>query len=136
MESIALDMGIQSMGNQSMGNQSGLNLDADFIASLRNYHWPGNVRELRNVLERNLILAKRGEDITFPEQGGSSNKQWDTNLEFPSNGQTIDDVVDDARRSLVKEALRRAGGRRKEAAQSLGVSRHVLFRLMKRLDID
>ncbi len=126
LDSIAHDMGVQS----------GLKLDKDFILSLKNYHWPGNVRELRNVLERSLILAKRGERLTFPEQGGAQNTQWETNLEFPGAGQTIDDVIDDARRNLIKEALRRAKGRRKEAAESLGVSRHVLFRLMKRLSIE
>jgi transcriptional regulator with GAF, ATPase, and Fis domain len=30
------------------------------VKQLRGYHWPGNVRELRNVVERAVILARRG----------------------------------------------------------------------------
>ena len=35
-------------------------LSADAIDALGRYHWPGNLRELRNVLERGVLLSRRG----------------------------------------------------------------------------
>ena len=36
-------------------------LTPDAIALMQDYQWPGNVRELRNVMERLVLLARRGE---------------------------------------------------------------------------
>ena len=36
-------------------------LTADAIALMQEYSWPGNIRELRNVIERVVLLARRGD---------------------------------------------------------------------------
>jgi DNA-binding NtrC family response regulator len=36
-------------------------LTADAVALMQEYPWPGNIRELRNVIERVVLLARRGD---------------------------------------------------------------------------
>jgi DNA-binding NtrC family response regulator len=36
-------------------------LTADAIALMQDYSWPGNIRELRNVIERVVLLSRRGD---------------------------------------------------------------------------
>ena len=36
-------------------------LSPDAVALMQSYAWPGNIRELRNVIERVVLLARRGE---------------------------------------------------------------------------
>ena len=36
-------------------------LTADAIALMQEYSWPGNIRELRNVIERVVLLSRRGD---------------------------------------------------------------------------
>lgn len=38
-------------------NKKELQIAADYVQKMENYHWPGNVRELKNIIERSVILA-------------------------------------------------------------------------------
>ena len=111
-----------------------INLDA--INALRSYTWPGNVRELRNVLERALIIS-RGNPIHVGHLGlgqtewvGASEK-----LSVPS-GRSLQDVVEETERLLIKDALVRSGRKQQEAARLLGISRFALVRRMAKLGIS
>ncbi len=111
-----------------------INLDA--INALRSYTWPGNVRELRNVLERALIIS-RGNPIRVGHLGlgqtewvGASEK-----LSVPS-GRSLQDVVEETERLLIKDALVRSGRKQQEAARLLGISRFALVRRMAKLGIS
>ncbi len=111
-----------------------INLDA--INALRSYTGPGNVRELRNVLERALIIS-RGNPIRVGHLGlgqtewvGASEK-----LSVPS-GRSLQDVVEETERLLIKDALVRSGRKQQEAARLLGISRFALVRRMAKLGIS
>jgi PAS domain S-box-containing protein len=105
-------------------------LAASSIKKLVNYHWPGNIRELRNVLERGVILWKRGRlEIAVPS------KDPDTDflplkLSFP-RGRTLRSLIEEVATSICQEAVKRSGGNKKAAAQILGVSRDSLYRYLK-----
>ncbi|MBI5251837.1 MAG: sigma 54-interacting transcriptional regulator [Desulfomonile tiedjei] len=103
-------------------------LDARCLSILSEYHWPGNVRELRNVLERALILSEGGkikpEEIrlldrqdVLPDQDG-----WCHVVRFPKGPENLNDVSKHVKSELMKEALRRASGVKKDAATLLGIS--------------
>ncbi len=102
---------------------------------LSQYDWPGNVRELCNVLERAVIVRRdgmiRASDIGLKKKTGD----WSFTVTFPSD-QTLNDLTRDMKRSVITEALRLSEGRRKEAAEMLGISRNSLLHYMKTLDIE
>jgi PAS domain S-box-containing protein len=109
-------------------------IDPSALKSLSRYPWPGNVRELRNVLERALMLWDRGRfELSIPMLD-TARQDWSYQLDFPSE-RSLDDVTDEMTELMCKEALRRCRGRRKDAAQLLGISRNSLYRYMKRFGI-
>src|SRR5437773_1224062 len=99
------------------------------IQLLANFHWPGNVRELENIIERPAAFAK-GEWIeagdihldTGPAKGSNAP------MGFLPPGMTLDQWEDE----MIREALRRSGGNKSQAARLLGLSRNALrYRLSK-----
>ncbi len=110
-------------------------IDPVTINRLTHYSWPGNVRELRNVIERALILSPGGTINITALDLKESPGDWSHHLHFPEN-RSFNDVVDEAKRALVVEALGRAKGKRQEAARLLGISRNALFHYVKSLGID
>jgi PAS domain S-box-containing protein len=113
-------------------------IDAGTINTLKSYDWPGNVRELRNVLERALMLSG-GQCISLAGLGLDTNnghsKDWSLTVCFPSE-ETLNDITQNVKRSLVNEALRRSGGNRQGAARLLGISRYSLKHYMKSLGLS
>jgi DNA-binding NtrC family response regulator len=94
---------------------------AETLARLRAYSWPGNVRELKNVIERALILDEEGglEAIALAAAGTPAVPGLNGDLNLRG-------ALDRLERDLLVEALRRAGGVRKEAARLLGIDRRNL----------
>jgi DNA-binding NtrC family response regulator len=95
---------------------------------LKTYGWPGNVRELRNVVERAMLLAEGDRlevsDFGALKTGASSGDPFD----LPASGVDLDDLE----RSLVVQALRRAGGNQTKAAALLGINRdQIRYRIEK-----
>ena len=109
--------------------------DREQIASLASYLWPGNVRELRNVLERSIMLSDSEKPRLIMPFLKSDTDNWSYQIQFPEN-RTLLDVADDVMRALCLEALRRSGGNKKDAAASLGISRHSLYRYMNKYRLD
>ncbi len=122
------------------------------LERLQSFSWPGNVRQLANATRRMMVTAPgneiREEDI--PEEFGGivSNQvasndwtaalaQW-ANQQFDAeNAQPLlDQAQPEFERILILTALRRARGRKQEAARLLGWGRNTLTRKIKELDID
>ncbi len=109
--------------------------DSVILEQLRGYKWPGNVRELRNVLEHGLILSA-GSKLTI-EPGvaeGFDATEWFWTVGFPPPD-SMNDAVNNLRRQLITEALRRSAGNKQEAARLLGISRFSLRRQMETLGL-
>ncbi|MGA9473794.1 MAG: sigma-54 dependent transcriptional regulator [Terriglobales bacterium] len=94
------------------------------------HYWPGNVRELQNVIERACALAAGPEltvddvqlDVPRHRTGVGGNER------FLPEGMTLDQWEDE----MIREALKRAGGNKSQAARLLGLSRNALrYRLSK-----
>ncbi len=104
------------------------------LRRLRGHAWPGNVRELRNAIERAVLMAEgpriRAEDLALCGEGLLPAASVSA-LRFP--GARVD--LRETERSLVVEALQRAGWVQKDAALLLGVSRRKLNYMVQRMGI-
>lgn len=87
--------------------------------------WPGNVRELENVIERAVALAA-GDEIRAENLPLSVRKAPPPpvvpRLEIPPEGLDLERVVADLEKSLMQDALVRAGGVQTKAAELLGIN--------------
>ena len=96
--------------------------------TLTRYAWPGNVRELRNVIERAMLLTAG--DTIQPEElmiRTGDLKPAAKNFQLPADGISIEEVE----KSLVLQALDRAGGNQSRAARLLGLTRDQVRYRMK-----
>jgi transcriptional regulator with GAF, ATPase, and Fis domain len=103
------------------------------IDTLMDYHWPGNVRELENIVERTLILDRKG-PLHF-DHLKADQREGDGHLtEEP------DDIVnlDNAVVQHIRKILDRTGGKIHGpggAADLLGINPSTLRNRMKKLGI-
>ncbi|MEM7052636.1 MAG: sigma 54-interacting transcriptional regulator [Acidobacteriota bacterium] len=95
------------------------------------YSWPGNVRELRNAMERAAVLAD-GELVQLqdlPEAVVES---------APESGPAASSyhaAVVEAKRRILQQAIRRAEGNHRKAAELLDLNRTYLQRLIRNLGL-
>jgi two-component system response regulator AtoC len=97
-------------------------------AMLQAYAWPGNVREVRNVVERAMLLCEgtrlEASDFGALRAGAAPGDA----LDLPQAGVNLEALE----RSLVVQALRRAGGNQTKAAALLGLNRdQIRYRIEK-----
>jgi DNA-binding NtrC family response regulator len=98
--------------------------------AIEKYRWPGNVRELEHLIERAVLLGRKGRvgprDLALSEAAVSSSPSGGTNT--PIDGMTLDA----AERWLMENALERSRGNVSAAAKSLGVTRMAMrYRMEK-----
>ena len=111
--------------------------------------WPGNVRQLENTCRWIQVMASSRiiliEDLP-PELRqnveGKASTDWESGLELwvgqlldDTNGEPVLDVaMPRFERVIINAALRKSGGRKKDAAELLGWGRNTLTRKMQELD--
>ena len=83
------------------------------MKTLQNYPWPGNIRELQNVIERAVILSKRG-------------KLAPPRLEEGIEKTVLEGSLKELEKKAIENALERFGGNKKKAAEYLGISLRTL----------
>jgi two-component system nitrogen regulation response regulator GlnG len=125
-------------------------LSVDAADVLQRYDWPGNVRELVNVCRR-LTVTAAGREIALSdlpaELGGFSaqaSADWTMGLAQWAEGQLastvapplLSEALPAFERTLIVTALRRARGKRLEAAKLLGWGRNTLTRKIKELGLE
>ena len=99
------------------------------LAALTAYAWPGNVRELRNAVERAALLAETIElnETHFPVLSAAPG-ELSTGISLPAGGINLEGLE----RSLVVQALERAGWNQTKAATLLGLNRdQIRYRIEK-----
>lgn len=100
------------------------------LTALTAYAWPGNVRELRNAVERAMLLAETIElnEAHFPVLSASHGGDLSTGINLPAGGINLEGLE----RSLVVQALERAGWNQTKAATLLGLNRdQIRYRIEK-----
>ncbi len=92
------------------------------------YDWPGNVRELANVLERAVVLG--GDDVIRPEDLPDEVLEGDEETSSDFMG-----AVTAAKKRLILDAYRKAGGDYAATAERLGVHVNSLHRMVRNLGL-
>ena len=126
-------------------------LSADALAAMMAWDWPGNVRELVNLCRR-LTVNCAGQEITladFPAEPGFAasrlgQSDWVEALAAWAEGRIaaapgkplLAEALPEFERTLIRTALRQAGGRRMEAARLLGWGRNTLTRKIRELGLE
>ena len=106
------------------------------IALLSNYHFPGNVRELNNLIERIVILVPRDKTVISAADISAfmPSKKQATKQHYRS-GVKLSELVHDAERSIVAQALEAHNNVVAETARSLGVERSNFHKKLKSLGL-
>ncbi len=100
---------------------------AEAFARLAKHGWPGNVRELENVVERAVLLGRAPEVQPQELQLEASPSAEAHSLEF--RGPVL--PLRRLQKLYASWALKQQGGRRLATADSLGVDRKTLHRLLE-----
>lgn len=108
------------------------------LEALEQYSWPGNVRELENLIERMIALTD-AQVITLDDiPTGITAEKTSASLarmELSDAGLDMPMILSGLERSLVVQALERAGGVKARAAALLGINRTTLVEKIKRLNL-
>lgn len=106
------------------------------MEALATHDYPGNLPELESIVRRLVYLCPPGrpiDDGQLPEEVRLS-KITGLRPEIGSELE-LDKLVGDTERAAIREALRRSGGNKSEAARQLGLSRNGLNMKMERLGL-
>lgn len=110
-------------------------ISAAALEKMMAYHWPGNVRELENVMERSLVLASgkvlEADEIRL-DMGPKSRSAPPVSDHFLPEGMGLEQYE----QYLLKEALRRAGNNKSQAARLLGLTRNTLRYRLSQIGIE
>jgi transcriptional regulator with GAF, ATPase, and Fis domain len=98
------------------------------------YGWPGNIRELQNVIERAAVFAdKTIEAAHLPAALTAELSSVDGGSEHAGS---LDERLAGIEKGMIIEAITRAGGIQKRAAQLLGINPRSLWHRIKKYQID
>ena len=120
------------------------------VEQMLNYDWPGNVRELVNACRRLSVTAAGREiavedlpaELRGPAEGPADDwtanlAQWaELKLAAKDSERLLDEALPAFEKTLIVTALRRARGKRLEAAKLLGWGRNTLTRKIKELGLE
>jgi DNA-binding NtrC family response regulator len=101
------------------------------MRALEEHSWPGNVRELENVVQRAVVIAEGPVVEIWHLPTGLRE-----GFEQPQLLHPFEEEVRDFKRRLIVRTLRECGGRKAEAARTLGLARGYLHRLINQLQIQ
>jgi DNA-binding NtrC family response regulator len=123
----------------------------ELVAYLASCRWPGNVRQLENLLEEMLVLHEGGplgvtslprsfhkesflEEFHFPEESPEPVPQRYPSAPWLAQGvgTLLKDRLDACERHFLLEALEDSRGRKKQAAEALGISARAMSYYVKK----
>ena len=107
-------------------NKPGLDIPADTLEKLRQYHWPGNIREFQHTMERAVIMT--GNKVLQPDDFLLSKQEWKQEPMLNLN-------LMDLEKQAIKNAVSKHQGNLSKAAQELGLGRTTLYRKIAKYGI-
>jgi two-component system response regulator AtoC len=109
-----------------------MNFSAQAANYLKHYHWPGNVRELKNVIERALILAEKGEIDLEHLPAGLYNSYRSDDTDFRPS--TIQRTLLQVEEEHILRVLKHTNNNHLRSADILGISRSTLIARLKKIN--
>jgi len=113
-------------------------ISQDAQQALMPFPWPGNVRQLENVIERAFALSPGRPQITsvdLPDEiREAAAIPSSSELPIPDEGVEMERLVSDFEHNLIRRALERTHGNKRQAADLLHVKRTTLIEKLKRLE--
>lgn len=110
-------------------------ISSEAMALLKRYSWPGNVRELRNVIERSMNIEE-GNQISSDDLPNRIREFYEEKYHIAGNIGLLRDILIDAEKRAIVEALRMTGGNKVKAARILGIHRTGLYQKVKRYQLN
>ena len=108
---------------------------------LTRYPFTGNIRELKNVVEFSVSMAQgpliQPHELPAYLMDGLQPEKEDETPHIPASSlPSRENTWEETERTLILDALKKAGGKRQKAAEELGWSRSTLWRKMARHKIQ
>lgn len=107
------------------------------MAALTAYDYPGNLTELENIARQLVYLCPSGQPVRvslLPEQVRRASVETTGRLDTTSD-LDLERLVATTERTAIREALKRSGGNKSQAARWLGLSRNGLALKMERYGV-
>jgi transcriptional regulator with PAS, ATPase and Fis domain len=110
----------------------------DAQQALMAFAWPGNVRQLENVMERTFALSPGRAQLSLADLPDEI-RQMPTpskaeEVAIPDAGLQLDQLVSTFEHGLIRRALERTNGNKRQAADLLHIKRTTLIEKLKRLE--
>jgi two-component system NtrC family response regulator len=114
-----------------------IELSPEVWKTLFSYSWPGNIRELENVIERAVVLNPGGsvsmEDL--PDHLIKREEELDVERFIPMDA-PLQKTLEQIEEKLIRRALEECNHVQSQAAEMLGISRHVMNYKMNKYKIS
>ncbi|MBN1475526.1 sigma-54-dependent Fis family transcriptional regulator [Candidatus Sumerlaeota bacterium] len=114
-------------------------ISPEAMSALEAHTWPGNVRELQNVIERAVVLTD-GPLITLEDLPEALQHLPPPGAADEGEGHGFHrakrQLIDHFERDYLVDLLREHGGNVSRSAQSAGINRRTLYRLIEKFGID
>ncbi len=108
-------------------------IDDEVMRKLKSYSWPGNVRQLQNAIERAKVLA----DDPIIEAKNLPRAIQDSPAPNSSSAMVKSDCdLETLNRIHVEETYKQCGKNKTKTANSLGINRRSLYRLLEKFCIE
>jgi len=136
MEDLRLLMDHFIEKNRKDEGKGRIELSSEAWKIMYHYGWPGNIRELENIIERAVVLNSGGPIEVEDLPAEISGKEEELNVErfIPADAflqQTLEKIED----KMIRRALDSCNQVQSQAADMLGISRHVMHYKMKKYGI-
>jgi DNA-binding NtrC family response regulator len=105
------------------------------MTALERYPWPGNVRELENAIQRAIALAGDRTQLALGDLV-PLDERWRGATEVTGDVRPLREVLRELEADHIRRALEACAGHRSQTADTLGISRKVLWEKMRDLDIQ
>ena len=118
-----VDFFIKKYREENKKNITGLSAEARDL--LMRYNYPGNARELENIMERAVVLSKRGVITAADLPLHLRTVSTEAGQPSPKLTGSLKETLDTVERGLILDALKESGGVQTRAAEILGISERV-----------
>ncbi|MBM7870294.1 transcriptional regulator with PAS, ATPase and Fis domain [Clostridium pascui] len=112
-------------------NKENCAVSAEALEYLKSYKWEGNVRQLENAIERAINIMDNTSTLLLPKHLPKEI----TGVEIDINISKLEDIIWQAERNAIVNAIKMCKGNKQKAAKELGVSRTTLYEKINKYKI-